>query len=55
MKIKNILLVCGVAVLTLSFTFINVSSEKSDNETSKTPATEQSAPAGGFGAEEIVK
>jgi hypothetical protein len=53
MKNKAILLLTAVAVVTLSFTFVNTS-EKSNKSNTPVSST-QGEPVGGFAADEIVK
>jgi hypothetical protein len=53
MKTKALLLVGAVAIVTLSFTFVNSSNTKTANTQSE--VARQEAPIGGFGAEEVVR
>jgi hypothetical protein len=52
MKTKAILFIGAAALVTLSFTFVKTGKTNSPDQSQ---AVEQSAPIGGFAAEEIVK
>jgi hypothetical protein len=52
MKTKAILFIGAAALVTLSFTFVKTGKT---NVSNRTQAAEQSAPIGGFAAEDIVK
>jgi hypothetical protein len=54
MKTKAFLLVGIAALATLSFTFVNTAKPRS-GKTENRVTTVESAPAGGFDAEEVVK
>ena len=53
MKTKTIILIGAAALVTFSFTFANVSNNQAS--TPKQAQASKTEPAGGFGAEEIVK